>query len=545
MTVLIMGSGVVGNLAAAYFNRYFPSLQVKVVGRRQPDLPIVGESLVELSTHFIRDLGLSEYLIEQHLPKYGLTFYYKLHPDRPEDLTYVVDESPANPPFPSFLINRFSFDRDLQALNQSRGVDYIEGRVTDVALGGETEHRITVKRPDGTEEALTARWLIDATGRTRLLARKLGLEQPAPHQRSVFWFRLVDFDATILNRMEALKKVNRSFDSYYCTHHFFGRGNWIWLIPIRSEDSRKMISVGLTFRPDLFPGDVTNRHEFLNWVTQEHPVIRDFVESGEVIDTNVYRNYMYRTRQRYSSGRWFLIGDAADTVDPLYSTGLALASLAIQQVGAIIQRDLQGTLSEAFVQDLDDCYGGLHATSNGLVSQLYEVMHDAYQCHLRMNLNVAATFHVAIPLIMNGYFTDPVGAPLAAKLARPEGMMRHLKAFDPLITEAGEELPELLPRHFSRVQSAFTLNYPYFEYLRDEDIPVSISQLFWHMVRLRLQLFRIRGIRSLFNWGQLGALLVTLAWVPILRAFKGNSLRASRMVRWFVSRRAATVLPLT
>ena len=123
--------------------------------------------------------------------------------------------------------------------------------------------------------------------------------------------------------------------------------------------------------------------------------------------------------------------------------------------------------------------------------------------------------------------------------------MRHLKAFDPLITQAGEELPELLPLHFSRVQSAFTLNYPYFEYLRDEDIPVSISQLFRHMVRLRLQLFRIRGIRSLFNWGQLGALLVTLAWVPILRAFKGNSLRASRMVRWFVSRRAATVLPLT
>ena len=75
---------------------------MKVVGQRQPDLPIVGESLVELSTHFIRDLGLSEYLIERHLPKYGLTFYYKLHPDRPEDLTYIVDESPANPRSPRF-----------------------------------------------------------------------------------------------------------------------------------------------------------------------------------------------------------------------------------------------------------------------------------------------------------------------------------------------------------------------------------------------------------------------------------------------------------
>ena len=71
--LLIMGSGVVGNFAAAYFRRYFPTLRVTVVGRSDQELPIVGESLVELSTHFLQDLGLSRTLIEEHLPKYGLT----------------------------------------------------------------------------------------------------------------------------------------------------------------------------------------------------------------------------------------------------------------------------------------------------------------------------------------------------------------------------------------------------------------------------------------------------------------------------------------
>ena len=122
-----MGSGVVGNFAAAYFRRYFPTLRVAVVGRSDQELPIVGESLVELSTHFLQDLGLSRILIEQHLPKYGLTYYYKLDPSRPRDPGYIVDEAPSNPPFPSFLINRFRFDAELRRLNRQRGVRRIEG----------------------------------------------------------------------------------------------------------------------------------------------------------------------------------------------------------------------------------------------------------------------------------------------------------------------------------------------------------------------------------------------------------------------------------
>ncbi|MCY3756770.1 MAG: tryptophan 7-halogenase, partial [Acidobacteria bacterium] len=345
--LLIMGSGVVGNFAAAYFRRYFPTLRVTVVGRSDQELPIVGESLVEISTRFLQDLGLSRTLIEEHLPKYGLTYYYKLDPSRPRDPDYIVDEAPSNPPFPSFLINRFSFDAELRRLNRQKGVRYIEGRVTGVSLGGDAPHRVTVQRADGKDESLEARWLVDATRRRRLLARQLGLQSRAPHQRSAFWFRLVDFDPSILERIHAFKKVNRSYAPYYCTHHFFGKGNWVWLIPVRSQDSRRMISIGLTYRPDLFPGEVTTTREFMDWMAGEHPLVGDFVKSGEIVDTNAYRNYMYRAKRRYSSQGWFLVGDAADTVDPLYSTGLALASLSIQQVGAMVRRDLEGRLSEA------------------------------------------------------------------------------------------------------------------------------------------------------------------------------------------------------
>ena len=270
----------------------------------------------------------------------------------------------------------------------------------------------------------------------------------------------------------------------------------------------------------------------------EHPLVGDFVKSGEIVDTNVYRNYMYRTKRRYSSQGWFLIGDAADTVDPLYSTGLALASLSIQQVGAMVRRDLEGKLSEVYVEDLDRAYAGVHGTSSQMVGTLYEAMEDGFQCHLRMNLSISTMFHLAIPLILNDYYTDSVGARLAARFGGPAGMIRQLRRFDPLISRAARKLSPPEPEHFIKVQSAFTLNFPYFEYHREEDIPRSISQMFRHMTAMRLRLLRLAGIRSWFDPVQLGALVQTLLSAGAVACFGRRSLKNSRLIQWMVAPRS-------
>ena len=306
--VLIMGNGIVGNLAAAWFRRHMPALQVNVVGPAASTLPIVGESLVEFSTQLLQEIGLGRHLVEEQLPKYGLTFYYKVDPTAPADPRYVVDAVPANPPLPSFLVNRFTLDDALRQLNRDNDVEHVDGKVVRVELGSGTRHRITVRDGDGRERTHTARWAMDATGRRRLLARQLHLGGGVTHQRSSFWFRLADFDASILDRIDAVTSDVRRPDAYYAAHHFFGRGNWIWLIPVRAETGRQMMSVGLTCRPDLFPEPVTSIPEFLDRVADEHPILGDLVRSGSVVDTNLYRSYMYRTRRRYSSQGWFIVG---------------------------------------------------------------------------------------------------------------------------------------------------------------------------------------------------------------------------------------------
>ena len=96
--VLVMGGGATGQLAAAYLRMRFPDLKVAVVEGPHKNRPIVGESFVEITVDFLLELGLGSYLIENHYPKYGLTYYYKPAIDYPADRTYVVDETPNVPP---------------------------------------------------------------------------------------------------------------------------------------------------------------------------------------------------------------------------------------------------------------------------------------------------------------------------------------------------------------------------------------------------------------------------------------------------------------
>ena len=208
----------------------------------------------------------------------------------------------------------------------------------------------------------------------------------------------------------------------------------------------------------------------------DRTILGDLVRSGWVVDTNLYRNYMYRTRRRYSSQGWFLVGDAADTVDPLYSTGLALATMAIQQVGAIIHRDLAGSLTEGFVGRLDRAYAGFQELGEGQVARLYDVMQAGHQCRLRMHLHVVGFFHMALPLLLNGYHTDAVGAAMMARLGRPaHGLDRQLTDFEPLIARAASRQPARSAGADVRVQSAFALNHSWFEHCRDDEIVAQSS----------------------------------------------------------------------
>jgi flavin-dependent dehydrogenase len=531
--VLVMGGGATGQLAAAYLRMRFPNLTVAVIEGPHKSRPIVGESFVEITVDFLLELGLGAYLIEKHYPKYGLTYYFKPDIEHPADRTYVVDEAPTVPPLLSFQINRFTFDREVRERNLKNGVQMIDGSVAGIEIsksGG--LHSVTVQDPAQQKYTVRARWLIDATGRNRVLSKLLQLHEKVNEQKNVFWFRLMNFNPEILSRICALKKQNRAFVPYYATHHLFGKGNWIWCIPMRSPEDLPLISIGITYRKDIYPyGEVRTMEQFLECVGREHEVVAELTRSGTVVDTNFYSSYMWECRERYSSDGWYIIGDAGDTVDPLYSVGMALSSVQIRQIAAIIERELNGYDTREFTRDLDTAITAFQRGVTRDTTRLYECMGDAYQCHLRVHLAVTQLFHFALPLLMNGYLWDPLGVKLVNRFFKLETVEAESREFQVLFEEVSANPKNRAAHNFIKVQSGDSMNSAYYEYHREEDIPASVSRMRFGLARLRLALLGKLGWRGLIQFRQQRALLKDVLRGLLLVPFHGTKLRESGLVR--------------
>ena len=531
--VLVMGGGATGQLAAAYLRMRFPNLRVAVVEGPHKNRPIVGESFVEITVDFLLELGLGTYLVERHYPKYGLTYYFKPDIDRRVDRTYIVDEVPTVPPLLSFQINRFTFDREVRARNLENGVEMIDGTVAgiDISESGEL-HAVTVQDPAQQKDTLRARWLIDATGRNRVLSKLLQLHEKVNEQKDVFWFRLMNFDPEILGRIRSLKKQNRAFVPYFTTHHFFGKGNWIWCIPMRSPENLPLISIGITYRKDIYPyGEVRTMEQFLECVGREHEVIVELTRSGTVVDTNFYSSYMWECRQRYSPDGWYIIGDAADTVDPLYSVGMALSSVQIRQIAAMIERELNGYDTHEFTKDLDTAITAFQRGVTRDTTRLYECMGDAYQCHLRVHLAVTELFHLALPLLLNDYLWDPLGVQLVNRFFKLETLEAESREFQVLFQEVSANPKNRAVHNFIKVQSGASMNSQFYEYRREEDIPASLSRMLFSLARLRLALLAKLGWRGLLRFSQQRALLKDVFRGLLLVPLHDTKLRESKLVR--------------
>jgi flavin-dependent dehydrogenase len=531
--VLVMGGGATGQLAAAYLRMRFPNLKVAVIEGPHKKRPIVGESFVEVTVDFLLELGLGAYLIDRHYPKYGLTYYFKPDIDHPADRTYIVDEAPTVPPLLSFQVNRFTFDCEVRARNLENGIEMIDGMVAGVKIGrGDESHTVTVQDPAQQEYALRARWLIDATGRNRVLAKLLQLHETVNEQKNVFWFRLINFKPEILDHIRAVKKQNRAFVPYFATHHFFGKGNWIWCIPMRSPDNLPLISIGITYRKDIYPhGEVRTMEQFLECVGREHEVIVELTRSGTVVDTNFYSSYMWECRQHYSPDGWSIIGDAGDTVDPLYSVGMALSSVQIRQIAAIIKRELNGDDTDEFTKDLDTAITTCQRGVTRETAQLYECMDDAYQCHLRIHLAVTELFHLALPLLMNDYLWDPLGVKLVNRFFTLQTLEEDTRKLQELIREVSANPKNRAVHNFIKVQSGASMNSQFYEYHREEDIPASLSRMLFGLARLRFALLGKLGWRGLIRFRQQRALLKDVVRGLVLLLFHGTKLRESRLVR--------------
>lgn len=345
--VVIMGGGLAGLTLSLQLKRAKPGISVLVLERRETEAATaahkVGESTVELGTHYLREvLDLKGYLEEHELPKHGLRFFFPS--ETKEDIASRVELGPRlRLPVPSHQLDRGTLENYLMRHTREKGTELQLGaKVSNVDLlaGGHTVSYIK----DGTEHTVTCRWVADASGRSSILKRKLQFQKPMEHHSNAVWWRLkgvIDIDTWTDNKQwqSYLEPGLR----YLSTVHFMDTGYWLWVIPLGSKNT----SIGIVADPAVHPFETFNTYEkAVEWMRVNEPLAyKMLVPLGEgdgLMDFKILKHYAHHTEKLYSEERWGVTGESGAFLDPLYSPGTDFISLNNSWLSDLILRDLDG-----------------------------------------------------------------------------------------------------------------------------------------------------------------------------------------------------------
>jgi flavin-dependent dehydrogenase len=381
--VAVIGGGFAASSLALLLRREHPELRVLIIERTEKFDRKVGEATTEVSGGFLhRRLGLTSYLAHHQLPKQGLRLWFA-GPETPFDECVELGANHLVR-LPAFQIDREKLDTHLLETAVSEGAElwrpakvsavaFADGKAGDSAQGA----TLTVAM-DGGERVVRARWVVDASGRAAMLARKLGhFRQLAEHPTRAIWGRfsgVTDWDGLELRSKHPRYGSSCIASRSAATNHLTGYGWWCWVIPLKGGD----FSAGLVYDSRLYTPPAGDRlGERLKAHLMTHPIGREIFRDAKPMENDVraYSDLPYFS-ERLAGPGWQLVGDAAGFLDPLYSPGLDYCSWTARCAFARISREHRGM--EMDLEKLNERFSrSYHTWFRALYKDKYYYMGDA------------------------------------------------------------------------------------------------------------------------------------------------------------------------
>ena len=321
--VAVIGGGPGGSSAATALARR--GRTVLLLERDRFPRFHIGESQLPWSNEVFRALGVHDAIAEAGFEKkWGASF--RTVDGATEQ--YADFQFAAETPSPqTFQVPRATFDEVLLRHSERSGAKVLEEhRALDAAL----EPDGVVLRfvgPDGTEQAVRVGFVVDASGRTGFLTKKLGRHEFDPVLRNI----AVHAQYEGIPRLEG----RRAGDIRMFTRADMG---WIWLIPI----SQSVTSVGA-----VIPQSVHRRESkavpedsLTHYLTGTAGLAPLLSHARRVSPARFDADYSY-LGSSLAGDRWIAVGDAAAFLDPIFSTGVLLAMQAGLEAAEAIDDSLR------------------------------------------------------------------------------------------------------------------------------------------------------------------------------------------------------------
>jgi flavin-dependent dehydrogenase len=294
----------------------------------------IGESLLASVNDALEAIGAADRIRQAGFPqKWGATFM--LADGRAERYADFGIAPEVQMP-QTWQVPRARFDELLLRHAASSGAEIHEAhRVLDVAFDGDGVNvTVAATRHADDRRVVRGRVIVDASGRGGLLSRKLNLRVDEPRLANVAVFS----HYSGVPRPEG----RRAGDIRIVSRADLG---WYWLIPI----SEALMSVGIVLPRSAFsrmqpldPAAVLDR------ALGEAPAVASLLRGARrEWPVRVERDFSFSSRA-YAGDRWLLVGDAGSFLDPVFSTGVAIAlESAVEAAEAISAGLLVGDLSAA------------------------------------------------------------------------------------------------------------------------------------------------------------------------------------------------------
>jgi flavin-dependent dehydrogenase len=435
--VAILGGGIAGLSLALQLRKARPALSILVVEKQKHPVPEaahkVGESTVEIAGHYLRDiLGLGEYLDTQQLPKFGLRFFFSTAGNH--DITRRVELGHAVLPpriVQTYQLDRGRLENALACELLRQGVVFLDDckvQQIDLQPQGDAHHLELLHAESNI--AIQARWIVDATGRSSLLKRKLGLAKKVEHQANAAWFRIsypIDIDdwSSDLDWHARIRAGRR----YLSTNHLMGPGYWVWLIPLASGS----ISIGIVTDAKMHPFEEINRFDrAMAWLHAHEPQCAAVIEQHrhEIQDFRVMKDYCHSCEQVFSDERWCLTGESGVFLDPFYSPGSDMIAISNGLICDLIDHDLNG-------EDIAERAGvhnylllTLNDSWRGIYEHQYPIMGNAQVMVAKIIWDTAAYWASPGLLYFHDRFRSFGDSPaIAMKMLRFSMLSEHVQRF--------------------------------------------------------------------------------------------------------------------
>ena len=323
---IIIGGGPTGATAALSLARLGRRALVleKVVHPRFH----VGESFLPAVFNLLKSLGLIEALRElPHIKKFGAEFamgnsIHYLEIDFAEG--FCEDGE-------TFNIERCHFDAMLLREAGKAGAEVREGVGVKQILSLK-DGDVQVQTDAG---IFRGRYLLDASGQATVVPRhlKTRVQDDTPHAQKAAYF----------GHFENVYRMSGR-QAGYLTVVMMDEG-WFWLIPITETRT----SIGMVIDPDIarqvsreqnIPAD-----RMLAWGISHCPEMRKRTKDAVFPATNnVAADFSYRCKP-YAGEGYFLIGDSAAFLDPIFSTGVGIGMMDAIEVAKHVDEIIAGKIS--------------------------------------------------------------------------------------------------------------------------------------------------------------------------------------------------------